>query len=163
MPSTSNQYFSLGLQFLIMPLQLRKSRYKNQKKHFRLYSCMCTEHNTLKTNSNMELIQILLLQLMWSTVIQKQISNDKWLITTTTTFNSAALDCINELCSAIDIAVATVHKNLPSHHKIETFQFGRMEHAKFIAWSKWKIWRPKQHEITATILPHKILQLQLLG
>jgi len=38
-----------------------------------------------------------------------------------------------------------------------------MQHVKFIAWNKWKIWKPKQHEITATILPHKILQLQLLG
>jgi len=36
-----------------------------------------------------------------------------------------------------------------------------MQLMKFIAWNKWKIWKPKQYEITATLLPHNILPLQL--
>jgi len=38
-----------------------------------------------------------------------------------------------------------------------------MQHVKFIAWNKWKIWKPKQYEITSTLLPHNTLQLHLLG
>jgi len=36
-----------------------------------------------------------------------------------------------------------------------------MQHMKFIAWNKRKIWKPKQYEITPTLLPHNILPLQL--
>jgi len=36
-----------------------------------------------------------------------------------------------------------------------------MQHMKFIVWNKRKIWKPKQYEITAALLPHNILQLQL--
>ena len=56
----------------------------------------------------------------------------------------------------IDSTVATVHENFTSQHQIETLKFPRMQHVKFIAWNKWKIWKPKQYEITATILPHNI-------
>jgi len=28
-----------------------------------------------------------------------------------------------------------------------------MQHMKFIAWNKWKTRKPKQYEITATLLP----------
>jgi len=59
--------------------------------------------------------------------------------------------------------VATIHGNFTSKHQTETFKFGRMQHLKFIAWNKWKIWTPKQYEITATLLPHNLLHLQLLG
>jgi len=38
-----------------------------------------------------------------------------------------------------------------------------MEHMKFIAWNKRKIWKPKEYEITATLLPRSILQRQLRG
>jgi len=38
-----------------------------------------------------------------------------------------------------------------------------MQHVKFIAWNKRKIWKPKQYENTATLLPRNILQLQLRG
>jgi len=40
-------------------------------------------------------------------------------------------------------------------------QFGWIQHMKFIAWNKWKIWKPKQHEITTKLLLHNILPLQL--
>jgi len=50
-----------------------------------------------------------------------------------------------------------------SHHQIERLKFDRMQHVKFIAWYKCKTWKPEQYEITATILPHNLLQLQLLG
>jgi len=36
-----------------------------------------------------------------------------------------------------------------------------MQRMKFIPWSKRKIWKPKQYEITVTLLPHNILPLQL--
>jgi len=36
-----------------------------------------------------------------------------------------------------------------------------MQHMQFIAWNKGKIWKPKQYEITATLPPRNILQLQL--
>jgi len=29
-----------------------------------------------------------------------------------------------------------------------------MQHMKFIAWNKRKVWKPKQYEITATLQPH---------
>jgi len=64
MPSTSNHCLSLGVQLLIMTLQILKSRYENQKKHSSLDSWMCTEHSMLRRNSNMELIQTLRLQLI---------------------------------------------------------------------------------------------------
>jgi len=32
-----------------------------------------------------------------------------------------------------------------------------MQHMKFIAWNKRKIWKTKQYEITPTLLPHNIL------
>ena len=128
-----------------------------------------TEHSMLRRKSNMEMIQILILQPVWSITkecVQKQISNDKWYTTSTRTFcksSSASLDCINEWCCAIDSTVVTVRDSITSQHQIETLKFGRMQRVKFIAWNKWKMWKPKQYEITATILPHKILQLQLLG
>jgi len=112
------------------------------KKHSSLDSWMCTEHNMLRRNSNMELILTLLLQRMWSTTkecVQKQISHEKWLITSARIFyknGSASLDCI-------------VHKNFTSQHQIETLKFGRMKHVKLIAWNKWKICKPKQYEIIA--------------
>jgi len=36
-----------------------------------------------------------------------------------------------------------------------------MQHMKFIAWNKGKIWKPKQYRITAILLPRNTLQLQL--
>jgi len=36
-----------------------------------------------------------------------------------------------------------------------------MQHMQFIAWHKRKIWKPKQYEITVTLSPRNILQLQL--
>jgi len=47
--------------------------------------------------------------------------------------SSVSLDCINELCSAIDSIVATIRENFTSKHQIETLKFGRMQHLKFIA------------------------------
>jgi len=44
---------------------------------------------------------------------------------------------------------------------IEAIKFGRMQHMQLTAWSKRKIWKPKQYKITATLLPRNILQLQL--
>jgi len=38
-----------------------------------------------------------------------------------------------------------------------------MQHMKFIAWNKRKIWKPGQYKITAALLPRNILQLQLRG
>jgi len=38
-----------------------------------------------------------------------------------------------------------------------------MQHMKLISWNKRKIWKLKQHKITAKFLPHNILQLQLLS
>jgi len=32
-----------------------------------------------------------------------------------------------------------------------------MQHRKFITWNKRKIWKPKEYEITATLLPHSTL------
>ena len=40
---------------------------------------------------------------------------------------------------------------LISPYQTEILKFGRMQHVKFIAWNKWKIWKPKQNEITATV------------
>jgi len=37
-----------------------------------------------------------------------------------------------------------------------------MQHIKFTAWNKRKIRKPKQYKITAALLPHKMLQLQLV-
>jgi len=34
--------------------------------------------------------------------------------------SSVSLDCINELCSAIDSIVATIRENFTSKHQIET-------------------------------------------
>jgi len=49
-----------------------------------------------------------------------------------------------------------------SLHSIKLkLKFGRMQHMKFIAWNKWKIWKPKQYEITLRLLSHNILPLQL--
>jgi len=130
---------------------------------------MCTKHSMPRRNSNMELIQTPILQPIWSTTkkcVQKQVSNDKWLITSTRIFyktSSPSLDCINELSSAIDSTIAIVHKNFTLQHQIETLKFGRMQHVKFITWSKWKIRKPQQYEVTATTLPQKILWLLLLG
>jgi len=70
---------------------------------------------------------------------------------------SALLDCISELCSATDIPVATVHENFTSQHQIGALKFGRMQRVKFTAWNKWKIWKLKQYEITATLRPHNTL------
>jgi len=97
-----------------------------------------------------------------------QISNNIWPTTSAKKFYTNicfSLDCISisELRSGIDSAVATVHENYTSQLQIETLKFGRMQHVKFIAWNKWKTWKYKQYEITATLLPHNILQLQLLG
>jgi len=36
-----------------------------------------------------------------------------------------------------------------------------MQYMKFTALIKRKIWKPKQYEITAILLPHNILPLQL--
>jgi len=36
-----------------------------------------------------------------------------------------------------------------------------MQYMKFIEWNKREIWKPEQYEITATLLPHNILQLKL--
>jgi len=36
-----------------------------------------------------------------------------------------------------------------------------MQHMQCIAWNKWKVWKPKQYEFTATLPPRNILQLQL--
>ena len=152
-----------------MTLQILKSRYENKKKTFQFIQLNVHWTQHAKKNSNMELILTILLQPIWSTTkeyVQKHISNDKWLTTSTRIFyknSSASLDCINELCSAIDSTVATVHKNVTSQHQIKALKFGRMQHVKVIEWNKWKIWNPEQYEITATTLPHNILQLQLLG
>ena len=138
-----------------------KSRYENEK-HSGLDSWMCTEHSMLTRNSNMELIQTLIPNPTWSTTeecVQKQIFNDKWLTTSTRIFyksSSASLDCItiSELRSAIDNIVAIVHENFTSQHRIEKLKFGRMQHVKFIAWNKWKIWKLKYYEITAALPPY---------
>ena len=49
--------------------------------------------------------------------------------------SSASLDCvsINDLRSAIDTTIGTLHDNFTSQHQIETLKFGRMQHVKFIA------------------------------
>jgi len=52
------------------------------------------------------------------------------------------VDCISELCCAIDNTVAIVHKNFTLQHQIETLKFGRMQQVKFITWNKWRIWKP---------------------
>jgi len=36
-----------------------------------------------------------------------------------------------------------------------------MQRMQFIAWNKWKIWKPKQYKITVTLPPCNILQMQL--
>jgi len=139
------------------------------KKHSSLDSLMCTKHSMPRRNSHMELIQTSLLHPLWSTTkecVQKQIFNDKWLITSTRLFykySSGSLDCINELCCGVDSTVAIVHKIFTLQHKTEALKFGRMQLVKFITWNKWKIRKPEEYEITATILPHKILRLKLLG
>jgi len=139
------------------------------KKHSSLDSWMCAEHSMPKRNSNMELIRTLMLQPMWSTTkecVQMHIFNDKFLVTSARILyknRNASLDCINELCNAIDSTVGTVHKNFTSQHQIEALKFGRMQHVKCIAWNKCKVWKPKQYEITTTLLKHNILQLQLLS
>jgi len=38
-----------------------------------------------------------------------------------------------------------------------------MQHMKFTAWNKRKIWKPKQYKFTDTLVPHNILRLQLLS
>jgi len=43
-----------------------------------------------------------------------------------------------------------------SLHRIERLKFGRLQHMKFIAKNKRKIWKPKQYKITAILLPHNI-------
>ena len=157
-PTASNQDFTTSKVTLWKP--------KNDSS---LDSWLCTKHSMPRRNSHMQLIQTSILHPRWSTTkecIQMQISNNKWRITTTRIFyynSSASLYCINELCCEIDSSVAIVHKNFTLQHHIETLKFGRMQHVKFIAWNKWKIRKPKQCEITATILSHKILRLQLRG
>jgi len=54
-----------------------------------------------------------------------------------------------------------VTSNIYLQHYIETLKLGRMQHMKFIARNKQKIWKPKQHEIPATLPPHNILPPQL--
>jgi len=48
MPSTSNQYFSLGLQLLIKTTTSKVTLWK-PKKHSSSDSWMCTEHSMLRT------------------------------------------------------------------------------------------------------------------
>jgi len=47
--------------------------------------------------------------------------------------SSASLDCISELCSAIDNTVATVNEKSTSQHQTGTLKFGRMQHVKLTA------------------------------
>jgi len=127
---------------------------------------MCTDHSMLRKKSMWDWYTQIL-QPMWSTTkesAQMHISNDKWLITSTRIFyksSSASLDCISELCRAVNCTVATVHEKFSSQHRIERLKFGRMQHMKFITWNKRNIWKPKQYKITGILLPRNILQLHL--
>jgi len=66
MPSTSNQYASLGLQLLIMTLQLPKLRYENQKTlQFRQLNVYWTQHAKKKQQYGTD--SDIILQPIWST------------------------------------------------------------------------------------------------
>ena len=120
-------------------------------------------------NSNMLLIQTLILQPTSSTTKEVYecifpMTNDlslqqEYFMKST----SAPLHCISELCSAMHSTVATVHESFHSQHQIETVKFGRMQHVKINARNNWKIWKLKQYEPTAALVPHNILQLHILN
>ena len=76
--------------------------------------------------------------------------------------SSASLECINELRCAIYSAVAIVQKSFILQHQIATLKFGSKQYVKFMTWKSKKIGKPKEYEFTATMLPHKIIDLQLL-